>query len=187
MKTRFPLVLAALLGAGSLAHADFQLNAGGVYASGEEEDSFGLELGAGFYFKHTTSALSSSLTLNYLGISTVDEENEDFDIEAGYNVVALDYRLAFPLMPDNMLEFYIEGLAGAANSDLSGSFDDDEFDLDQWGFAYGLGGGLQWNITQNFGLNLGYTYLGLDGASDEGITVGADSLNLIRLNATIRF
>lgn len=187
MKNRFLLPLVALLGAGSFAQADLQLNAGGIYAQGGEEDSFGFELGVGFYHKHSTSPLASSLTLNYLGISTIDEEGENFDIEAGYDVVALDYRLAFPLMHDNLLEFYIEGLAGMANTDASASIGDGNYSASEWGFAYGFGGGLQWNITPNFGLNAGYTYLGLDDAVDNGVALGEDSLNLIRINATIRF
>ena len=186
MKNRFLLSLAALLAAGSLAQADIQLNAGAVYASGDEDDSFGFELGAGMYFKHTTSALSSSLTLNYLGISTLDEENGDFDLEAGYDVVMLDYRLAFPIAAD-ALEIYVEGMAGVANTDVTASIGNIDYSADEWGFAYGFGAGLQWNITQNFGLNLGYTYLGLDEASDNGVALGDDSLNLVRLNATFRF
>ncbi|MFM7181873.1 MAG: outer membrane protein [Verrucomicrobiales bacterium] len=186
MKNRFLLPLAALLAAGSFAQADLQLNAGGIYARGSEEDSFGFELGAGFYFKHTTSAFSSSLTLNYLDISTIDEESGDSNVEAGYDVVALDYRVAFPIAGD-ALDFYIEGLAGVANTDASASIDDFDYNAAEWGFAYGFGGGLQWNITQNFGLNLGYTFLGLDAASDNGVAIGEDSLNLIRLNASFRF
>lgn len=186
MKNRFLLSIAALLAAGTLAQADVQLNAGGIYASGSEEDSFGFELGAGFYFKHTTSPLSSSLTLNYLGISTIDEEGEDFDVEAGYDVLALDYRLAFPIVTD-ALDLYIEGLAGVANTDASASIGDGNYNAEEWGFAYGFGAGLQWNITQNFGLNLGYTWLGLEEAADNGVALGEDSLNLIRLNATFRF
>jgi opacity protein-like surface antigen len=186
MKNRFLLPLAALLVAGSFAQADVQLNAGGIYAQGSEEDSFGFELGAGFYFKHSTSALSSSLTLNYLGISTIDGESGDFNVEAGYDVIALDYRLFFPIVGD-ALDIYIEGLAGVANTDASASIGNWNYNADEWGFAYGFGAGLQWNITQNFGLNLGYTYLGLDEASDNGVALGEDSLNLIRLNATFRF
>ncbi len=186
MKARFLTMLAVLLGAGSIAQADLQLNAGGIYARGSEEDSLGFELGAGFYFKHSTSALSSALTLNYLGISSIDEESEDFDMEAGYDVVALDYRLFFPIAGDS-LELYVEGLAGVANTDASASIGDLELNAEEWGFAFGFGGGVQWNITQNLGLNLGYTYLILDEPSDNGVALGEDGLNLFRLNATIRF
>lgn len=187
MKNRFLLVLAALLGAGSIAQADLQLNAGGIYARGSEEDSFGFELGVGFYHQHSTSALSSSLTLVYLGISTIDEEARDFNMEAGYDVIALDYRLAFPLIHDNMLEFYIEGLAGVANTNASASIGDYDYSAEEWGFAYGFGAGLQWNITPNFGINAGYTFLGLDEAADNGVALGEGSLNMIRVNATVRF
>lgn len=187
MKKRILPVMVALFGAGSLAHADLQLNAGGIYASGEEEGSFGLELGVGFYFDHTTSPLSSSLSLNYLGISSIDTNNESINMEAGYDVVALDYRLAFPILPDNILELYIEGMAGVANTSADASIDDWSASADEWGFAYGFGAGLQWNITKNFGLNCGYTYLGLDEATDNGVALGDDALNLIRFNATFRF
>ena len=185
MKKHILSMMAAFLAAGSFAHADLQLNAGGVYASGEDSSAYGFELGVGFYFDHSTSSMSSALSLNYLGISDIDTDYEGLDSSAGYDVIALDYRLAFPLMADNVLELYVEGMAGVANT--SASLDDWDLSADEWGFAYGFGGGLQWNITKNFGLNVGYTYLGLDEATDDGVALGEDSLNLIRVNATVRF
>lgn len=186
MKARLITTLAALFGAASMAQADMQLNAGGLYASGSEEGSYGFELGAGFYHKHSTSALSSALTLNYLGISTINEEGEDFDMEAGYDVVALDYRLYFPIAADTF-ELYAEGLVGWANTDATASIDNLDLSAKEWGLAFGFGGGLQWNVTRNFGLNLGYTYMIFDEPSDRGVGLGEDGLNFFRLNATFRF
>ena len=187
MKTRLSLVAAALLGSVAPAVADVQINAGALYASGENEGSFGLELGAGFYFEHTTSSLASSLTLNYLGISTIEDNFEGVDIDAGFDVFALDYRLAFPLVPENVLNLYIEGLIGAANADAEAKIRDLRISSESWGFAWGLGAGLSWNITDNFGLDGGYTYLGLDAPNEEGFTLGDDQLHLIRVGAHFRF
>lgn len=187
MKIRFLILTAALLGVGTSAMADLQLNAGGLYARGEDEESFGFELGAAFYTKHSTSSLASSIGLTYLGISSIEENGEDFDLDSSYSVLGLDYKLYFPLMQDGALSAYVEGLIGAANTTSEAKTDIGHLDVEEWAFTWGLGAGLQYNFTDNFGLSLGYTYLGLDEPNDSGYSLGASSLHLVRLDFCVRF
>lgn len=184
--TKVFLIIVVFITGWSTVRADIQLNAGGICALGEEENSFGFELGAGFYLKHSTSALASAFSLNYLGIDTISEEGENFDIEAGYDVIDLDYKLYFPIITDS-LEIYGEGLIGGANTSATASIDDLKLSADEWGFACGFGGGIQWNIVPNFGVSFGYTYLMIDEPTDHGVGLGEDGLNLFRLNACFRF
>jgi opacity protein-like surface antigen len=125
--------------------------------------------------------------LNYLGLGTVEESDPWVNMDSGYDVFALDYRLFFPLSAQNSLNLYLEGLAGAVSSNVELDAGDWELSAEDWGFGWGVGGGLQWNATSNFGLSLGYTFLGLDEPEDEGIAIGEDSLHLVRLNALFRF
>lgn len=187
MKIRFLILTAALLGVGSSAMADLQLSAGGLYARGEDEESFGFDASVGFYSKHSTSSLASCLSLTYMGISSIEENGVDFDLDSSYSVVGLDYKLYFPLMQDSGLSLFLEGLAGASNTTSEAKTAIGHLDVEEWGFTYGLGAGLEYDFTENIGLSLSYLYLGLDEPNDSGYSLGASSLHLVRLDLVVRF
>jgi hypothetical protein len=187
MKLRSLILSAALLGAGVPALANLQMNIGGFHANGGDDSALGLELGAGFYFEHSLSSLSSSIMLNYLGFGDIDSEDQSVDVEAGYDLIALNYKLYFPLIPDRVLQVYVEGLAGMMNSDISANVFGDSYNIRNWDFGWGVGAGLQYNFTQNFGLSGGYTYIGVSDQVAAGMTIGDDGLHLLRLNLVVRF
>ena len=185
MKIRSLILTAALVGAGSSALADLQLNAGPMYIRGEDEEAGGFELGVGWYAKHSTSSLASSINLGYLAIASLKEDNPSFEVESDYSVLGLDYKLYFPLMQDGGLSAYIEGFAGGANT--TAEVDIDDIEVEEWGFAWGVGGGLEYDFTDTVGLSLGYTFLGLNEPNEGGYALGAESLHLVRLNLVVRF
>ncbi len=187
MKKYFLTMLAALCGTAMIAKADLQFEAGPLYAIGDEDESWGLDLGAGLYFEHHTSFLASALMARYMYIGDIDTETLSISTTANYHILGADYRLYIPMLGDQSLQGFVTGTVGAARTNASASTLLGGISSTDWGLAWGVGGGLLWKPVPNFGVQVGYTYLGLDEPSIDGFSLGEGSLHLVRFGGVFRF
>jgi len=169
------------------SRADIQLDAGPVLAYGEDTDTWGFDLGAGFYTRHHTSPLASAFLFRYMYLGDIDTEATSADTSVNYNFLGGNYRLYFPLLPDDRLQLFGSAMLGGTRLDGTLSTVIGDFDTTEWALSWGLGGGVLFNFTPNVGGELGYTYFGIDEPSVDGFSMGDSSLHLWRFGLVIRF
>lgn len=188
MKTILLSILAiAMVMAPASSRADIQLDIGPVLAYGGDSDTWGFDLGAGFYTKHNTSPLASAFLFRYMYLGDIDTEETSLNTSSNYNFLGGNYRLYFPLMPDDRLQLFGSAMLGATR--LDGTLETVIGDLDstEWALSWGLGGGVLFNFTPNVGGEIGYTYFGIDEPSVDGFSMGDSSLHLWRFGLVFRF
>lgn len=181
------------------AAADLQFGVGaGAYEGREfdEETGYGVHAELGFLSSERPIQLFLGARANYIDglefAGTTDfgpvsgSAHADLDLFEATGVI----RLLVPLGTE-VVKLYGEGALGVANLRVSGDADakiriggreirfNRDFDEDEWTVAWGLGAGLQFDFTKNFGLRVGYEYhsygdLDIDGLSaDSGAMHGA--------------
>lgn len=183
----------ALLGT---ARADLQLGVGAGAFQGDEYDEeigYALQAEAGYLSQDAPVNLFFGVRASYVdglqsdGSILNSKDSSDLDLFDG-TVVA---RLLVPLGTD-VIKLYGEGSAGTANLRVSGDAKvrgsvggqdfsvNRRFEEEDWVFSWGLGAGLQFDFTRNFGLRLGYNFqsfgesevfgLKLDPGAIQGVT-----------------
>jgi opacity protein-like surface antigen len=195
MKSRSIRPLLPLISAFTLttATAELQIGVGAGAFSGskyDESTGYGLEGEIGFLNTTTPVNLFLGVRGSYVdglqGKGTIlnSDDEADLDLFEG----ALVARLLVPLGND-MFKLYGEGSAGAANLKVSGrtgvdgkiggqdfSFNSN-FDEKDWVLAWGLGAGVQFDFTPNFGLRIGYNYHNFGESSVFGLNIDPGSMH----------
>ncbi|MES2706553.1 MAG: outer membrane beta-barrel protein [Verrucomicrobiota bacterium] len=175
----FPVLTCSLFATAaalSTASADFQLGLGAGGFMGTEYDenaAFGLEAEMGYLSQDQPINLFVGLRAGYIdGLESKYDnafyrDHSDMDLFEGAFVT----RLLFPLGFDK-LKIYGEGSLGSANVSVSGNAKArarvggrefsvrSHFDESDWVLAWGLGAGLQFDFTRNFGVRVGYNFHG---------------------------
>lgn len=158
----------------STASADFQFGLGAGGFTGTEYDEstgYGLEAEMGFLSQSQPINLFVGLRASYIDGLEAQHSNifskdaSDLDLFEGVFVA----RVLFPLGTEK-LKLYGEGSLGSANLSVSGDAKargrvngqdfsiNSHFDGDDWVLAWGLGGGVQFDFTRNFGIRVGYNF-----------------------------
>ena len=139
---------------GGWAHMDMDTN---YWASADDKDAVGYGIYAGYNF---TSWAAIEAGYNYFdGFSFNDkDERKSYDFDVHGPEAAL--RLAFPLGPDGS-DIYVRGGAFWATTKVDHGGSNHEI-------APFVGAGVQYAVTKNFGVRVGYDYY-FDVIDDEGL------------------
>jgi len=193
--------LGAIALAGSLpssANAGAHIGAGINFLSGDELDSAtGFDIEAAYTSRGQVTG-TFGLNLQYY---TFDD---DFDLDLGEiegfdlgelnvdaELTALPllafYRLAVPLGQGNPIAFYGELGAGTARLGTEVSGLGTTVDESTWAFAWAIGAGLTWDMTESFGVRAGYQYLSLGDLDIDGESFDAGGTGVIRVGAYLTF
>lgn len=177
---------------------------GGTYTGSEydEEWGYGLsgEIGVLFddqpvnLFLGVRGAYIDGLSASEKSGGILDASESDLDLFEG----ALVARLLFPLGNDH-IKLYGEGGLGAANVGITGdargkaniggkdfSFNS-RFDENSWVFSWSLGAGVQFDLTENMGLRLGYGYRGLGDSEVFGLKADQGNVHGAEASVVIKF
>lgn len=178
------------------ASAELQVGLGaGAYSGSEYDESIGYSLAGEIGYLNTTAPVNLFLGVRGTYIDGLQSDGSilnstdasDLDLFEG----SLVARLLLPLGTD-MMKIYGEGSVGSANLGISGDYKakgsiggqdfsiNSRFDENDWALAWGIGAGIQFDFTRNFGLRVGYNFhsfgdsevfgLKLDPGSIQGFT-----------------
>ncbi len=195
-----PLISALTM---ATAMADFQLGLGGGVFGGTEYDEdigYGLEAEAGFLAQETPVNLFFGVRASYVdglssaGSSSLLQDSSDLDLFEGVAVA----RVLFPLGTD-IIKIYGEGSVGTANLTVSGKAKakgsiggqdfsiNSQFDENDWVLAWGLGAGVQFDFTRNFGLRVGYNFHSFGDSEVFGLKLDSGSMNGFTSAVVVKF
>lgn len=171
------------------AHAGLQVGGGVNYLtpSDSENDDDGL-IGANLEL----GLFAEGATIDsFLGLQLLISGDDDtaFNTKSEYDYLSLMalYRAMFPLGSDSPFRIYGEGGIGLSRTEVTlTTIGNTDFNVDDYGLGYSLGAGVEFAITDNFAIDLGYNFLGLTDVSVFNSDFGGN-YHSIRLNAILRF
>jgi opacity protein-like surface antigen len=122
--------------------------------------------------------IEAAYSENKLKTIDFDGPGGDYSIDGKFGILTFMGNLWYDVPLSDEIKPYLGGGAGVAIVD--GDFhyngqDTDAFDSSEVAFAFQLGAGLRWMVSENIALDVGYRFRGIDGPTfDGGDFAGSD-------------
>lgn len=198
MNSKFTFISAAIMGLGFLqseAQAGNQFGIGpSLYKGTQFDDGTAYGVNAEIGHLWDSQPVHFVLAAKATYVDGLSSGAADLDIFEG----ALAGRILFPVVT-NFLKLYVEGSIGAANLSVSGDAKvtgkfngknytvNNDFDENSWEFAYGLGAGVQLDVTSWFGIRLGYEFHSFGDVDAFGLKLDPGSINGVTGSLVFKF